>query len=38
MGSGKRFFKEGMGMTKLQLVESKQLSSGVVLLSYVPER
>jgi dihydrofolate reductase len=38
MGSGKRFFKEGMGMTKLQLVESKQLSSGVVLLNYAPAR
>jgi dihydrofolate reductase len=38
MGSGKRFFKEGMGMTKLKLVESKPISSGVVLLSYVPAR
>jgi dihydrofolate reductase len=38
MGGGKYFFKEGMGMTKLQLVESKQLSSGVVLLSYALAR
>jgi dihydrofolate reductase len=38
MGSGKRFFKEGMGMTKLKLVESKPISQGVVLLSYAPVR
>ncbi|HET8852322.1 MAG TPA: dihydrofolate reductase family protein, partial [Ktedonobacteraceae bacterium] len=36
MGSGKRFFKEGMGMTSLKLVESKTLSLGVVLLCYQP--
>jgi dihydrofolate reductase len=35
-GSGKRFFKDGMGMTKLKLVESKPISQGVVLLSYAP--
>jgi dihydrofolate reductase len=34
MGSGKRFFKEGMGMTKLKLIESKPISMGIVLLSY----
>jgi len=38
MGSGKRFFKDGMGMTKLKLVESKMLSLGVVLLCYEPAR
>lgn len=38
MGSGKRFFREGAGMTKLKLVESKPLSSGVVLLSYAPSK
>ena len=38
MGSGKRFFKDGMGMTKLKLVESKTLSSGVVLLRYEPAK
>jgi len=37
-GSGKRFFKEGMGMTKLKLVESKTLSLGVVLLCYEPTK
>jgi len=36
MGCGKRFFKEGMGITKLKLVESKPLSLGVVLLRYEP--
>jgi len=36
VGNGKRFFKEGMGMTKLKLVESKPLSLGVVLLRYEP--
>jgi dihydrofolate reductase len=36
VGSGKRFFKEGMGLTKLKLVESKPISLGVVLLSYQP--
>jgi dihydrofolate reductase len=35
-GSGKRFFKEGMGLTKLKLVESKPISLGVVLLRYEP--
>lgn len=33
-GRGKRFFKDGMGLTKLQLVESQPLSLGVVALSY----
>jgi dihydrofolate reductase len=37
MGSGKRFFKDGMGMTNLKLVESKTLSLGVVLLTYQPD-
>ncbi len=38
MGSGKRFFKDGMGMTRLKLVESKTLSLGVVLLCYKPAK
>ena len=38
MGSGKRFFKNGMGPTRLKLVASKALSSGVVLLSYEPAK
>jgi dihydrofolate reductase len=36
VGSGKRFFKDGMGLTKLRLVESKTLSLGVLALTYVP--
>ncbi len=36
--NGKRFFKDGTGLTKLKLVESKPLSLGVVLLSYEPAR
>jgi dihydrofolate reductase len=38
MGSGKRFFREGTGLTKLKLVESKLLSLGVVALSYGPAK
>ncbi len=34
VGNGKRFFREGMGLTKLKLVESKPISKGVLLLSY----
>lgn len=38
MGSGKRLFNDGVGMTALKLVESKPLSKGVVLLRYEPAR
>ena len=38
VGSGKRFFKEGTGLTKLKLVESKPISLGVVALSYEPAK
>jgi len=34
MGSGKCFFKEGMAMTRLELVKTKTFSLGVVLLCY----
>jgi dihydrofolate reductase len=34
MGSGKRFFKDGINTMSLQLVETKTLSLGVVLLRY----
>jgi len=37
-GSGKRFFKEGMDLTKFKLVQSKPISLGVVLLSYEPAK
>ncbi len=33
-GNGKRFFKDGMELTKLKLVESKLLNLGVVALCY----
>ena len=36
VGDGKRFFKDGMDLTKLKLVESKQISLGIVLLTYEP--
>ena len=34
VGSGKRFFQDGMPMTKLKLVKTKTLSLGVILLCY----
>jgi dihydrofolate reductase len=37
LGSGKRLFKDGSNTT-LRLVETKTLSSGVVLLCYQPDR
>lgn len=36
MGSGNRFFREGMGPTKLNLVKSQALDHGVVALTYEP--
>lgn len=36
MGRGRRFFPDGTPMTKLQLVESKALSSGTLALVYKP--
>jgi dihydrofolate reductase len=36
MGSGKRFFRDDMDMTKLKLVKSKPLSLDVTLLCYQP--
>ncbi len=38
MGNGKRFFRNGMGVSKLKLVESKPISFGVVALHYEPAR
>lgn len=38
VGSGKCFFKDGMGLTKLKLVESKPLSLGVLALTYEPTK
>ncbi len=36
MGSGKRFFKDGMVTTRLKLVSTKMYPLGVVVLSYQP--
>jgi dihydrofolate reductase len=36
MGSGKRFFKDRMDMTRLKLVKNQMFSLGVVLLCYQP--
>jgi dihydrofolate reductase len=36
VGNGKRFFRDGMGLSKLKLVESKPISLGVVALHYEP--
>jgi dihydrofolate reductase len=36
MGSGKRFFKDGMATTKLKLVSTRTLDLGVSLFSYRP--
>jgi dihydrofolate reductase len=38
IGGCKRFFKDGTDLTRLTLVESRPLSSGVVLLCYAPAR
>jgi dihydrofolate reductase len=38
VGSGKRFFKGGINLTMLKLVENKTLSQGVVALRYEPTR
>jgi dihydrofolate reductase len=36
LGSGKRLFRDGSDRTDLRLVETREFSSGVVLLSYQP--
>ena len=38
MGSGKRFFKDGVSATKLELVKTKTFPSGVILLRYLPAK
>ncbi|EFH80989.1 dihydrofolate reductase family protein [Ktedonobacter racemifer] len=38
MGNGKRFFKEGKGASRLQLIHTETLSKGVVLLCYQPNK
>jgi dihydrofolate reductase len=38
MRNGKRFFKEGMPITRLKLVKSETLNLGVMALTYQPDR
>ncbi len=38
LGSGKRLFRDGSPKTALRLVDTKTTSSGVVILTYQPER
>ena len=38
VGSGKRFFNEETGLTKLTLIESRPISLGIVLLTYAPSK
>jgi dihydrofolate reductase len=38
LGSGKRVFRDGSEKKTLKLVETKTFSSGVVVLTYQPER
>jgi len=38
LGSGKRLFADGIGKQALKLVEARPFSSGVVALTYQPER
>jgi dihydrofolate reductase len=36
LGSGRRLFREGIAETKLELVDTRTLSKGVVILAYRP--
>jgi len=38
VGSGKRFFKDGMQTKGMKLAKSKTLDSGVILLCYPPAK
>ncbi|HVO71806.1 MAG TPA: dihydrofolate reductase family protein [Aggregatilineaceae bacterium] len=38
VGSGKRFFREEMGITGRKLVESRPIGLGIILLTYEPAR
>lgn len=38
LGEGKRLFQEGLPQSELELTESKTLSNGLLLLTYVPKR
>ena len=36
MGSGKHYFKDGMDMTRLELIQTKPLDLGVIVMRYQP--
>ena len=38
LGSGKRLFRDGTSMTRLRLVDTKPTSTGVLIITYEPER
>lgn len=38
LGTGKRLFREGTSLTKLRLVDTKPTSTGVLILTYEPEK
>jgi len=38
VGGGKHLFKNGSDLKKLQLADSKTTSTGVVILTYQPDR
>jgi dihydrofolate reductase len=38
LGSGKRLFREGTGVTRLRLVDTKPTTTGVLMLTYEPEK
>jgi dihydrofolate reductase len=38
LGTGKRLFREGTSLTKLRLVDSKTTTTGVLILTYEPEK
>jgi dihydrofolate reductase len=38
LGSGKRLFRDGSGLTALRLVDTRTFSTGIVLLTYQPAR
>jgi dihydrofolate reductase len=38
LGTGKRLFREGTALTKLRLVDTKPTSTGVLILTYEPEK
>jgi dihydrofolate reductase len=38
LGSGKRLFRDGTALTRLRLVDTKPTSTGVLILTYEPDR